>query len=136
MKAPTVRDHMTPVPHCIGRDGTIADAHRLMRMHLIRHLPVLHGGRLVGIVSERDLHLVETLGEADPAQVRVEEAMTADVYTVEPSASLASTVDEMAKHKYGSVVVLERGTVVGVFTTTDALRALASVLATNGRGTA
>lgn len=128
MKAPSIRDHMTPGPHSIGKEQTLADAHRAMRAHKIRHLPVLHGGRLVGIVSERDLHLVETLRDVNPAHVAVEEAMTGDVYSVEPDAALEATAREMAEHKYGSAVVMERGKVVGVFTTVDALRSLSDVL--------
>jgi len=129
MKTLTIRDHMTPTPQSIGKDQTLAEAHRVMRTHLCRHLPVLSGGRLVGIVSERDLHLVESLRDVNPERVSVEEAMTPDVYTVGPDAALESTALEMAQHKYGSAVVIERGRVVGVFTTTDALRALAGVLA-------
>jgi acetoin utilization protein AcuB len=119
---------MTPSPHSIGREQTLAEAHRAMRTHLVRHLPVLSGGKLVGILSERDLHLVETLRDVNPAQVPVEEAMTADVFTVEPTASLEGIAREMAEHKYGSAVVMERGKVIGLFTTVDALRALASLL--------
>lgn len=128
MKAPSIREHMTAGPHSIGKEQTLADAHRAMRAHQIRHLPVLHGGRLVGIVSERDLHLIETLRDVNPAEVSVEEAMTADVYSVEPDAGLEATAREMAEHKYGSAVVMEKGKVIGVFTTIDALRTLSQVL--------
>jgi len=54
--------------------------------------------------------------------------MTEPVFTVDPNASLAKTAREMAAHRYGSAVVLDHGIVVGLFTTTDALRALAAVL--------
>lgn len=56
--------------------------------HQIRHLPVLDGGKLVGIVTQRDLHLVETLKGVDQQTVTVEEAMSQDVYTVEPETPL------------------------------------------------
>jgi acetoin utilization protein AcuB len=128
MKAPTIRDHMTPTPQSIGKDQTLAEAHRMMRAHRCRHLPVLSGGRLVGIVSERDLLVVEALRDVSSDHVSVEEAMTAEVFTVDPDEKLESTALDMAEHKYGSAVVIERGRVVGVFTTTDALRALAGLL--------
>ena len=123
-----IADFMTSTPLAIDCDGTLADAHELMRKHLVRHLPVLSRGRLAGIVSERDLHLIETLKDVNPMRVTVEEAMTADVFTVEADASLEETARTMADNKYGSAVVVERGDVIGVFTTTDALRALASIL--------
>ena len=120
----TVRAFMTPSPVVIGHDQTLAYAHRVMREHEVRHLPVLDGGRLVGVVSQRDLHLVETLRDVDPERVTVEEAMTPEPFTVHPEAPLAEIARAMADHKYGSAVVVEDGKVVGIFTTVDALRAL------------
>ncbi|WP_240807022.1 CBS domain-containing protein [Polyangium spumosum] len=127
-KNPTVADYMTRSPHSIGFDQTLVQAHKLMREHDIRHLPVLRGGRLVGILSERDLAFVEALRDVDSAKVTVEEAMTPLPYTIAPDASLGAVAREMAEHRYGSAVVMREGHVVGVFTTTDALRALADAL--------
>ncbi|AUX27851.1 XRE family transcriptional regulator [Sorangium cellulosum] len=125
---PTVKRYMTASPHTIGLAQNLAHAHKVMREHRIRHLPVLDGGALVGVISERDLHLVETLRDVDPEKVAVEEAMTPVVYTISPDARLDEVSREMAEHKYGSAIVIERGKVVGVFTTTDGMRALAELL--------
>src|SRR5690606_11987832 len=57
----TVREHMSVSPYTIGKDQTLAAASRLMRKHDIRHLPVLEGGALLGILSVRDVYLVQTL---------------------------------------------------------------------------
>jgi acetoin utilization protein AcuB len=119
---------MSAVPHLIRRDETIAAAHETMRGHRIRHLPVMDGRRLVGIVSDRDLHLVESLRDVDPQIVRVDEAMTPGPYAVGPRTSLAKVARSMAKAKYGSAIVMDRGRVVGIFTATDALDALAALL--------
>jgi acetoin utilization protein AcuB len=127
-KRPRIRAFMSEAPHSIGADQSLATAHEMMRTHGIRHLPVLRAGKLVGIVSQRDLYLVETLRDVDPKEVRVEEAMTQQTYCVRPGASLARVADRMAARKYGCVVVMDDGEVVGVFTTVDALRALASLL--------
>ena len=116
MISPTIERFMTPAPHTIGFRETLATAHRLMGEHGIRHLPVLESGRLVGIVSQRDLHLIETLRGVNPEEVEVSEAMTPSPYTVSPRASLRRVAAEMALHKYGSAVVLEKARVVGVFT--------------------
>ena len=125
----TIADRMTRTPMLIGIEQTMSAAHDLMRSNGIRHLPVLHGGKLVGIVSLRDLHLVETFRDVDPDEIRVEEAMTQDVYAVEPKTPLKDVVSEMAQRKLGSAVVIDGSKVVGVFTTTDALDTLAGVLA-------
>ncbi len=127
---PTVKRYMTTSPHTIGLDQKLTQAHRVMREHQIRHLPVLDGGALVGVISERDLHLIETLGDVDPEMVTIEDAMTSPVYSVAPDASLDEVSKEMAEHKYGCAIVRDQGKVVGVFTTTDGMRALHELLRT------
>jgi acetoin utilization protein AcuB len=119
---------MTRAPYTIGDQQTLAAAHRLMNEHGIRHLPVLDAGRLVGILSQRDLHLIETLRDVNPEEVKVSEAMSSEPFTVSVRSSLRKVVSEMAEHKYGSAVVMENDRVVGVFTTVDALRALVALL--------
>lgn len=127
--APTLERYMSASPYTIGSDQTLAAAHQVMRRHGIRHLPVLRGGRIVGLVSVRDLHLVETLPDVNEDEVTVEEAMSQDVYSVSRDASLADVARHMASQKLGSAVILDGVNVVGVFTTVDALRALADLLA-------
>jgi len=133
MTNPTIERFMTRAPHTIGFQQTLSAAHRLMSEHGIRHLPVLESGKLVGIVSQRDLHLIETLRGVDPEEVEVSEAMTPVPYTVTTRSSLSKVASEMAANKYGSAVVLEKNRVVGVFTTVDALRALFTLLGEGGR---
>ena len=125
----TISERMTRTPHLIGAEQSMTVAHELMRSNGIRHLPVLHGGKLVGLVSQHDLYLIETLRDVNPDDVRVEEAMTQDVYTVTPKTPLKEVVSEMAERKLGSAVVVEGSKIVGVFTTIDALDTLAGLLA-------
>jgi|SRR5450432_1716107 len=125
-----LRTFMTGCPHTIGREQTLATAHRMMREHKVRHLPVLDAGKLVGVISQRDLHLIETLRDVDPETTTVDDAMTADVYVTGPDTPLEEVAAAMAANKYGSAIVVEGKNVVGVFTTVDALNALSSVLRT------
>lgn len=125
----TISERMTRTPHLIGAEQSMTAAHEMMRSNGIRHLPVLHGGKLVGLVSQHDLYLIESLRDVDPDEVRVEEAMTQDVYTVTPKTPLKEVVSEMAERKLGSAVVVEGSKIVGVFTTIDALDTLAGLLA-------
>jgi acetoin utilization protein AcuB len=127
---PHIDRYMTPGPFSIGQEQSLAQAHRLMREHQIRHLPVLHGGQLVGVLSDRDLHLIETLRDVDPDQVTIEEAMSPSAYTVSPRAPIDEVVREMVEHKYGCAIVEDNGKLVGVFTTVDAMRAFADLLET------
>ena len=119
---------MTEAPHTIGHDQTLAAAHRMMHKHSIRHLPVLDAGKLVGILSLRDLHFIETLKDIDQEQVQVSEAMSPDVFAIGPRSSLRKVAAEMAEQRYGSAIVIDNGRVVGIFTTVDALTALSSLL--------
>lgn len=122
-----VRQYMTPSPHTIGRDQTLDRAAHVMREHHIRHLPVLTGGHLVGMLTERDVALVETLKGVEPARETVEDAMSQDCYTVGPDDVLAAVARQMAEHKYGSAVVTEHAKVIGVITTVDICRAFADI---------
>jgi CBS domain-containing protein len=126
-----VRDYMTTSPHFIGLTQTLAQAHKRMRELSVRHLPVLHGGVLRGILSERDIALVRAL-EVDPHEVTVEEAMSSEPYTVSAEMPLSRVARAMAAHKYGCAVAMEAGQVYGILTTTDALRALAEALEQQG----
>jgi acetoin utilization protein AcuB len=127
---PTVQKYMTTSPHTIGEDQPMALAHRMMREHHVRHLPVLRGAKIVGVVSDRDLNMVETLQDVDPRKVLVNEAMSQEPYLVTPDTALDEVVGTMANNKYGSAVVTQHDKVVGIFTTVDACRAFADLLHT------
>src|SRR4051812_42127926 len=127
---PTIQMHMTTSPHAIGIDQPLSQAHKMMSEHHIRHLPVLDGGTLVGLISERDLHLIETLKDVDPTKLKVEEAMSTSVYAVTPETPLDQVLITMAERKYGCAVVMQNNHVVGMFTTVDVCRSFAELLHT------
>ena len=124
----TVQKFMTPLPYTIAHDQSLADAHQLMRKHDIRHLPVLKDGRLAGVISQRDLYMIGTLQDIDLKEVAVADAMSTDIYAVGPRTSIRKITEEMVTHCYGSAIVMEGDDAVGIFTATDALRALNGVL--------
>ena len=129
MLMPILARYMTRNPQTIARGATMAEAHRVMRAHQIRHLPVVDGTRVVGVVTLSDLHLLETLPGVSPDEVAVEDAMSSDVYIASASDELPDVVDRMASAKIGSAVVLDAdGSLIGIFTNIDALRALADIL--------
>jgi len=125
---PTARQFMTGSPLTIGRGESLAAAHDLMRKHQVRHLPVVDGSDVVGVLSQRDVLLLETLPGGHSPDVGVDEAMVEDVFTVSPDAPVAEVVERMIRDKLGSAIVCESSRVVGVFTTIDALRALHELL--------
>ena len=124
---PKIEKVMTFMPHTIGRDIGIASAIDLMREHRIRHLPVLDGGKLVGVLTDRDIKVASSFEGSDT--LRVDDVMMPDPYSVKPDAQLDEVVQEMAEHKYGCVVVRqENGKIVGIFTAVDAMRTLSDLL--------
>jgi acetoin utilization protein AcuB len=123
-KTAPIAEYMTPLPHTVGSEQTITFAQKLMQKYDIRHLPVLHGGELYGIVSDRDLGMIAGLNEVNPDVTTVEEAMTQEAYTVSKDTSLFGVLQEMLEHKYGSAVVVEGVKIVGIFTTHDSLKLL------------
>ena len=128
MRMPSVVRYMTLRPVTIAPGATLGDAERLMRVHLIRHLPVVDGNRLIGLIRAHDLHMLELLGRIDLETVRVEAAMARDPYAVSEMMPLDAVVDIMAGHRLDAVVVLDLLGVRGIFTAVDACHALASVL--------
>lgn len=123
-----VQDFMTTHPHSIRLDETVEHAKEMMTKHGIRHLPVLEAGNLRGIVSERDMSLLFGMKHTDPRRATVEDIFEPNVYVTHPESDLAMVAMEMAEKRYGSAVVTTDGKVVGIFTTTDACRALYQVL--------
>jgi acetoin utilization protein AcuB len=122
----TVGSYMTRTPHTIGAEQSLKAARQLMSQHHVRHLPVLHGGELVGVLSDREVQSLEALPGS--SLLTVEEAMVPDAYVTAADAPLEAVAGEMAKRRLGSALVVEGTNVVGVFTAVDAFRALADAL--------
>ncbi len=131
MKAvPVIQKYMTHVPKSIGFDQTIAQANDFMKKLKLRHLPVLKGGKLVGLISDRDINLVLQFKDVNPETLTVEEAYTPDPYFTAPTTPLNEVVMHMAEKKYGCAIVVDNDKVVGIFTEIDAYKALAELLET------
>jgi acetoin utilization protein AcuB len=127
---PTIQKYMTTMPHSVGSDQTLLTASEMIEEYGIRHLPVLKGGKLQGILTDRDIKLLRSLEGFEADELAVEEAMTEEPFCVGPDANLDEVVLTMAEKKYGSAVVVDNHKVVGIFTTVDACRALGQLLHT------
>ncbi len=132
-----VRALMRPDPITLSVTDTLDIADDLMALGRIRHLPVVDGRRLVGIVSQRDLlrAAVSSLLELGRAaeqdwlrKIAVATVMTSRVFTVSPSAPLQAAVEIMIDKKVGCIPVVEDGNLVGILTETDCLSRLRTLL--------
>lgn len=127
---PTIQKYMTTSPHSIGSDQTLITAEKMMTKYGIRHLPVLEGGNLKGIITDRDIKFLKGFESMDPKSVKLSDISINEVFTVEPHSLLDEVCDVMAENKYGSAIVMDNNKLVGIFTWVDALRAMSELLKT------
>ena len=129
-RMPSVGAAMTPFPYSVGPDASVLEVEQLMSQHRIRHVPVQQDGRVLGVVSERELHhLVHAaLPEADKARLRIRNLLRQEPYAVEMTTPLDEVAGEMARRHIGSAAVLRHGKLAGIFSTVDACRLLAEFL--------
>ena len=122
---------MTACPMSVRFDQTLAEASTLMNENAIRHLPVVKDGAVVGVLSDRDVAVIESLAATPSGRIRVAEAMTPVPYAVPADTPLVRVVRRMAAEKYGCAIVTDvtGREPIGIFTTTDALEVLRTLLA-------
>lgn len=121
---------MSPNLITLSPEAPLTLAHRLMRENEIRHIPVLHNGDIVGIVSDRDiLKAMKTnrvnewtiQSELSP-DLKISDFMSWPVYTISESTSLERAISEMKLQRVSALVVQDaKGTPKGIVTTDDLL---------------
>lgn len=124
---PKVQKYMTTTPQAINSESPIEEAMEVMKKNGIRHLPVVKGGKLFGLISESDIRRVLNFAAINPKTTKVAEVCEDQPYETKPDAQIDEVAAEMAEKKMGSALVVDNGNLVGIFTTTDALKALADV---------
>jgi acetoin utilization protein AcuB len=125
---PPISQFMTPVPILIDAGAGLREADLLMSSNRFRHLPMVKDGKLIGILSDRDLKIACALNVADLDFLTVEEVARAEVYSVSPDDAVDLVVEAMAERRIGGAVVMQNEKIVGIFTTTDALYAFCRLL--------
>ncbi len=139
-----VRSRMTSNPYIISPDATIAEALEIMRKNNIRRLPVVKNGKLVGIVTEREMQEVSpskatTLSVFELnyllSKTKVSTVMTRDVITVSPDSLLEEAAVLMRDNRVGALPVTQDGAVVGIITETNIFDAFIDLLGFRDSGT-
>lgn len=132
-----IKEWMTKLPVTVSPTTPVSEARELMQRKRIRHLLVMEGERLVGIITDRDIRLnlpspATSLSVWEVnyllAKLTVGEVMTKGVITIGPERRVAEAVRLLLEHKIGALPVIEGERVVGIITETDLLRAFAQVL--------
>ncbi len=128
-----VDEFTTPDPITVNEDTSIDNLRRLMEEHGIRHLPVVRGDTVVGVISDRDVRVVSGLTVTEKLQVRAADIMASDPLTVSATTPLDDVAYAMSEQKVGSVIVNdENGRFLGIFTASDALNALIEIVRGGG----
>lgn len=124
---------LTTLPH----DATLLDAVLLMRSSGFRHVPVVNGNKLVGLLSDRDVQRASPsiFGKMTPEEYNrifettpLVKVMAKEPVTVTPATPVTEVVKMMYERKFGSVPVVEGEKLVGIVTTTDLLGLLSKLL--------
>lgn len=116
---PPVRTRMTPGVRTLEESDSLGDALAHRAELEIRHLPVLSEGRLVGMVSDRDLRRAK--GQGLPDSSPIEDLMAHGVCSLPPDAPLSQAAALMTERKISAIPVLEEERLVGILTTSDVL---------------
>jgi CBS domain-containing protein len=129
-----VRDIMTTKPITVDPETPMLEARQWMLHKRIRHLVVVEDGRVVGIVTDRDIRLnlpspATSLSVWELnyllARLTVGGVMSAAVLVVDPDRPVAEAARIMIDHKIGALPVVEDGRLVGIVTESDFVRAMA-----------
>ncbi len=134
-----VRDAMTREVVTLGPEASAAEAWGVCQEMEIRHLPVVEEGRLVGLVSDRDLRDVSpprgSGGERDTlGWVCLRDIMSTALVTIHPLDTIDHAAREIHERKIGCLPVVMEGQLVGIITSSDMMRTLAELVGAHGRG--
>ncbi len=123
-----VNEYTTPDPITANADTSIWEIAKLMESQGVRHLPILNGNKVVGVISERDVKVITCLNLSDQQHILAQDLMSVDPVTVTDNTPLDEVAYLMSDKKIGSVIVNdENDQFMGIFTLTDALNALIEI---------
>src|SRR5688500_16850402 len=120
-----VRDVMAADIPSVREDAELAIALELMRWRGVRHLPVVRGEHVVGVLSDRDVARLIGGGSGPDPKGSVADVMSRGVVEVSPDTEIAQAASVLAEDPIGCLVVVERDHLMGIVTPTDLMRALA-----------
>lgn len=116
---PSIEQHLALGPVTVEGDTSAVEAAQLMQTHAVRHLPVLEGEGVIGILSDRDIRRVRGRGQLELTLVR--EMMSPDPQTVEPGMRLSSVALILSAERISALPVLSNGKLLGITTTVDVM---------------
>ena len=129
-RIPPIKTVMTPFPTSVDVADSLETARSMMRELEIRHLPVTEEGRLVSVISDRDIRLA-IASSPEPGAVEsvpVRELCVSEAYIVDMATPLDQVLRHLSAHHLGAALVVKEGRLAGIFTTSDACRSFGNLL--------
>ena len=117
-----VKELMTPNPTVVKPDDNVAQAATLMKQEDCGALPVVANGKLVGVITDRDIVIRAIAAGKDPRSTKVSEVMTADPVTISSDASDDEAEKLMAKSQVRRLPVVDNGKLAGILVTAQLAR--------------
>lgn len=122
-----IDEYVSPVSTTGTTDMKLSEVTKLMRDGGFRHLPIVEGTKPVGIISDRDISLLDSLEDIN--DLSVEEVMVSNPYCARLGTSISEVAFEMSSRKIGSALILtNEGDLDGIFTSIDGLNALIEIV--------
>lgn len=116
-----IKDLASLLPYTVGKGVSLDKATQMMREHRCHHLPVLDGGKLVGVISDRDITFARGLDKS--TETLIEEIMMEEPIVVNSEDNLSKVLEKMLKYRINSVIVSASDNQPwGIFTTTDLIK--------------
>ncbi|MCX7923824.1 MAG: CBS domain-containing protein [Clostridia bacterium] len=138
-----VRNRMTANPYVVAPDATVAETLELMRSKKIRRVPVVKSGKLVGIITERQLLEVSPSPATSLSifeinyllsKTKIESLMSKDVVSVTPGTLLEEAALKMREYDIGGLPVVDQEKVVGIITETDIFDSFIEIMGLKDQG--
>ncbi|MEA2079156.1 MAG: CBS domain-containing protein [Pseudomonadota bacterium] len=129
-KMPLLKTAMTPFPYSVDLDAAFDEASELMGCHNVRHLPVTHDHRVIGVITDKDMTSAMNLHSSSEiaGSLNVRDLYMADPYIVSVDEPLDNVLLAMAERHIGSAIVTKADKLVGMFTAVDACRSFGEYL--------
>jgi acetoin utilization protein AcuB len=123
----SIDEYVSPVASTGTEDMKLSDVTKMMREGGFRHLPIVKDNKPVGIISDRDISLLDSL--EDLSDLTVGEVMVREPYCAYSGTSISDVAFEMSSRKIGSALILtQEGELDGIFTSIDGLNALIEIV--------
>ncbi len=125
---PSVQKFMTYLVKTIDVHQNVSHANDLMRRLHLRFLPIVKAGALVGVLTDKEVHMILSLKEHDTSNMKIEDFYSNDFLNFSPEALMDEVLIKMIEKRACCAIVSEKEKLIGVFTETDAYKQLLNLL--------